>query len=61
MGRNPLTAGLIGERIEVTGVLTTQQQASTMTPPAPPANKPTGTAGTRRCKRRQNSMCGGLH
>jgi hypothetical protein len=36
----------IGERIEVTGVLTTQQQASTTTPPAPPANKPTGTAGT---------------
>jgi hypothetical protein len=36
----------VGERVEITGVVTTQQQVSTMTPPAPPANKPTGTAGT---------------
>jgi hypothetical protein len=35
----------IGERVEVTGVLNTQQQVSTATPAAPPANKPTGTAG----------------
>jgi hypothetical protein len=36
----------VGERVELTGVLRTQQQVSTTTAPAPPANKPTGTAGT---------------
>jgi hypothetical protein len=36
----------IGERVEVTGVLSTEQQVSTTTLPAPAANKPTGTAGT---------------
>lgn len=35
----------IGERVEITGVLNTQQEVSTMSPSAPPANKPTGTAG----------------
>ena len=36
----------VGERVEVSGVLKTEQQVSTVTPAAPPANKPTGTAGT---------------
>jgi len=36
----------IGERVEVTGVLSTEQRVSTMTPAAPPANNPTGTSGT---------------
>ena len=36
----------VGNRVEVTGVLSTQQEISTVTPPAAPRNKPTGTSGT---------------
>jgi len=36
----------VGNRVEVSGVLSTQQQVSTTTPASAPQNKPTGTSGT---------------
>jgi hypothetical protein len=36
----------VGHRVEVNGVLSAQQETSTVTSPAPPQNKPTGTGGT---------------
>jgi hypothetical protein len=36
----------VGNRVEVSGVLSTQQQVSTTTPATAPRNKPTGTSGT---------------
>jgi hypothetical protein len=36
----------VGNRVEVSGVLSTQQAVSTVTPPTAPQNKPTGTGGT---------------
>ena len=36
----------VGNRVEVAGTVSTQQQVSTVTPAVPAQNKPTGTAGT---------------
>ncbi len=36
----------VGNRVEVTGVLSTEQQVSTTSPATSPRNKPTGTSGT---------------
>ena len=36
----------VGNRVEVSGVLSSQQQVSTITPQEPARNKPTGTSGT---------------
>jgi hypothetical protein len=36
----------VGNHVEVTGVLSTEQQVSTTTPSTAPQNKPTGTSGT---------------
>jgi hypothetical protein len=35
----------VGNRVEVSGVLTSQQQVTTVTPQEPARNKPTGTSG----------------
>jgi hypothetical protein len=36
----------VGNRVQVSGILNTQQEVSTVTPSTPPKNKPTGTSGT---------------
>jgi hypothetical protein len=36
----------VGKRVEVSGILRTEQQVSTTSPSVPPRNKPTGTSGT---------------
>ena len=36
----------VGKHVEVTGVLSTEQQVSTTSPATAPRNKPTGTSGT---------------